>query len=64
METIKLVLFGLLGIVAIFFFINHAVFKGKLFEEQNRGYLVDFAKYGTIALVIIILVNELYNRTR
>ena len=64
METIKLVLFGLLGIVAIFFFINHAVFKGKLFDNNNRGYLIDFVKYGTIALVIIILINELYNRTR
>jgi len=64
METVKLVLFGLLGLVAIFFFINHAVFKGKLFQSNNRGYLIDFMKYGTILLVIIIMLNEFYNRTR
>ena len=52
---LEIILFTLLGLVAILFFLNHLVFKGKLFKKENTGYLIDFAKYGTIALVLIII---------
>ena len=52
-----LILFGLLGLIAVLFFINHLFFGGKLLKRENTGWLVDVAKYGTIALVIIILVK-------
>ena len=52
-----LILFGLLGLIAVLFFINHLFFGGKLLKRENTGWLVDVAKYGTIALVILILVK-------
>ena len=52
---LELVLFTLLGLVAFLFFLNHLVFKGKLLKRENTGYLIDFVKYGTIALVVIII---------
>ena len=52
---LEIILFSLLGLVAVLFFINHLVFKGKLFKRENTGYLIDFVKYGTIALVVIII---------
>ena len=52
---LEIILFTLLGLVAILFFLNHLVFKGKLFKKENTGYLLDFVKYGTIALVLIII---------
>ena len=52
-----LILFGLLGLIAVLFFINHLFFGGKLLKRENTGWLVDVAKYGTIVLVILILVK-------
>ena len=52
---LEIILFTLLGLVAVLFFLNHLVFKGKLFKKENTGYLLDFVKYGTIALVLIII---------
>ena len=53
----ELVLFSLLGLVAVLFFVNHLFFGGKLLKREKTGYLVDFVKWGTIALVILILVK-------
>lgn len=53
----ELVLFSLLGLVAVLFFVNHLFFGGKLLKREKTGYLIDIAKYGTIALVILILVR-------
>ena len=52
---VELILFGLLGLVAVLFFVNHLFFGGKLLKRENTGWLVDVVKYGTIALVILIL---------
>lgn len=56
----ELVLFGLLALVAILFFVNHFFFGGKLLKREKTGYLVDFAKYGTIVLVLIIVVKYVF----
>ena len=53
----ELVLFSLLGLVAVLFFVNHLFFGGKLLKRERTGYLIDFVKYGIIALVILILVK-------
>lgn len=53
----ELVLFSLLGLVAVLFFVNHLFFGGKLLKREKTGYLIDFVKWGTIALVILILVK-------
>ena len=59
---LELVLFSLLGLVAVLFFVNHLFFGGKLLKRERTGYLIDFVKYGTIVLVILILVKyALYN---
>lgn len=59
---LELVLFSLLGLVAVLFFVNHLFFGGKLLKREKTGYLIDFVKWGTIALVILILVKHaLYN---
>ena len=58
----ELVLFSLLGLIAVLFFVNHLFFGGKLLKREKTGYLIDFVKWGTIALVILILVKHaLYN---
>lgn len=54
---VELVLFSLLGLIAVLFFINHLIFRGKLLRRENTGWLVDVVKYGTIALVILILLK-------
>ena len=54
---VELILFGLLASIAVLFFANHLLFGGKLLKRENTGWLVDVAKYGTIALVILILVK-------
>ena len=53
----ELVLFSLLGLIAVLFFVNHLFFGGKLLKRENTGWLVDVAKYGTIALGLLILVR-------
>ena len=53
----ELVLFSLLGLVAVLFFVNHLFFGGKLLKRERTGYLIDFVKYGIITLVILILVK-------
>ena len=52
---VELILFGLLGLIAVLFFVNHFFFGGKILKRENTGWLVDVVKYGTIALVILIL---------
>ena len=57
-----LILFGLLGLIAVLFFVNHFFFGGKILKKENTGILIDIVKYGTIVLVILILVKyALYN---
>lgn len=51
----ELVLFSLLGLVAVLFFVNHLFFGGKLLKRKKTGILIDIVKYGTIILVILIL---------
>ena len=59
---VELILFGLLGLIAVLFFVNHFFFGGKLLKRENTGWLVDVVKYGTIVLVILILVKYvIYN---
>ena len=59
---VELILFGLLGLIAVLFFVNHFFFGGKLLKRENTGILIDIVKYGTIALVILILVKYvIYN---
>ena len=59
---LELVLFSLLGLVAVLFFVNHLFFGGKLLKREKTGYLIDFVKWGTIVLVILILVKYvIYN---
>ena len=53
----ELVLFSLLGLVAVLFFVNHLFFGGKLLKREKTGILIDFVKYGIITLVILILVK-------
>ena len=53
----ELVLFSLLGLIAVLFFVNHLFFGGKILKRENTGILIDIVKYGTIALVILILVK-------
>ena len=52
---VELILFGLLGLIAVLFFVNHFFFGGKILKRENTGWLVDVVKYGTITLVILIL---------
>ena len=54
---VELILFGLLGLIAVLFFVNHLFFGGKLLKRENTGILIDIVKYGTIVLVILILVK-------
>ena len=54
---IELVLFSLLGLIAVLFFVNHFFFGGKILKRENTGILIDIVKYGIIALVILILVK-------
>lgn len=54
---VELILFSLLGLVAVLFFVNHLFFGGKLLKRERTGYLIDFVKYGIITLVILILVK-------
>ena len=51
----ELILFSLLGLVAVLFFVNHFFFGGKILKKENTGILIDIVKYGTIILVLIIL---------
>ena len=51
----ELILFSLLGLIAVLFFANHFFFGGKLLKRENTGWLLDVVKYGTIALVLLIL---------
>ena len=53
----ELVLFSLLGLIAVLFFVNHFFFGGKILKRENTGILIDIVKYGTIVLVILILVK-------
>ena len=58
---IELVLFGLLASVMVLFFVNHLLFGGKLLKREKTGYLVDFVKWGTILLVLIISARYVLN---
>jgi len=59
---VELILFSLLGLIAILFFVNHFFFGGKILKRENTGILIDIVKYGTIILVILILVKYvIYN---
>ena len=59
---VELILFGLLGLIAVLFFVNHFFFGGKILKRENTGILIDIVKYGTIVLVILILVKYvIYN---
>ena len=59
---VELILFGLLGLIAVLFFVNHFFFGGKILKRENTGILIDVVKYGTIVLVILILVKYvIYN---
>ena len=59
---VELILFSLLGLIAILFFVNHFFFGGKILKRENTGILIDIVKYGTIILVLIILFKHaLYN---
>ena len=51
----ELLLFSLLGLVAVLFFVNHLFFGGKLLKREKTGILIDIVKYGTIILVLLIL---------
>mgnify|MGYP003535728698 FL=1 len=53
----ELVLFSLLGLIAVLFFVNHFFFGGKILKRENTGILIDIVKYGTIILVLLILFN-------
>ena len=57
---LELILFGLLASVAVLFFVNHLFFGGELLKRENTGYLIDFVKYGTIALVLIIAIRYVF----
>ena len=58
----ELVLFSLLGLIAVLFFVNHLFFGGELLKREKTGILIDIVKYGTIILVILILVKYvIYN---
>ena len=48
---VELILFGLLGLIAVLFFVNHLFFGGKLLKREKTGILIDIVKYGIIALV-------------
>jgi hypothetical protein len=52
---VELILFSLLGLIAVLFFVNHFFFGGKILKRENTGILIDIVKYGTIVLVILIL---------
>ena len=54
---VELILFSLLGLIAVLFFVNHFFFGGKILKKENTGILIDIVKYGTIVLVILILVK-------
>ena len=54
---VELILFGLLGLIAVLFFVNHFFFGGKILKRENTGILIDIVKYGTIILVLLILVK-------
>ena len=59
---VELILFSLLGLIAVLFFVNHFFFGGKILKRENTGILIDVVKYGTIVLVILILVKYvIYN---
>ena len=59
---VELILFSLLGLIAVLFFVNHLFFGGKILKRENTGILIDVVKYGTIVLVILILVKYvIYN---
>ena len=59
---VELILFGLLASVSVLFFVNHLFFGGKLLKREKTGILIDIVKYGTIILVILILVKYvIYN---
>ena len=51
----ELILFSLLGLIAVLFFVNHFFFGGKILKRENTGILIDIVKYGTIILVLLIL---------
>ena len=58
----ELVLFSLLGLIAVLFFVNHFFFGGKILKRENTGILIDIVKYGTIILVLLILFKHaIYN---
>ena len=52
---VELILFSLLGLIAVLFFVNHFFFGGKILKKENTGILIDIVKYGTIILVLLIL---------
>jgi len=52
---VELILFSLLGLIAVLFFVNHFFFGGKILKRENTGILIDIVKYGTIILVLLIL---------
>ena len=54
---VELILFSLLGLIAVLFFVNHFFFGGKILKRENTGILIDIVKYGTIILVLLILVK-------
>ena len=56
----ELVLFSLLGLIAVLFFVNHFFFGGKILKKENTGILIDIVKYGTIILVLIILFKHAF----
>jgi hypothetical protein len=58
---LELVLFGLLASVMVLFFVNHLFFGGKLLKREKTGYLIDFVKWGTILLVLIISARYVFN---
>ena len=59
---VELILFSLLSLIAVLFFVNHFFFGGKILKRENTGILIDVVKYGTIVLVILILVKYvIYN---
>ena len=57
---VELILFSLLGLIAVLFFINHFFFGGKILKKENTGILIDIVKYGTIILVLIILFKHAF----
>ena len=56
----ELLLFSLLGLIAVLFFVNHFFFGGKILKRENTGILIDIVKYGTIILVLIILFKHAF----